>query len=210
MTESFFQQSTRFNKINHPHYFVEAVRKKDYLWICRHFLWQLNRYNNQPLTQKSIVATISGLTEYGGIDSRRIANTLSLMAKCGDIERYKGIANRVGWNPIVTNQVKYSRFYSEYKGNSIQTYSEDEADAILKLLKLSNSTPFMPRDLKDFEHTIKVEENEMLREEIKDLRNKLDLIEENFETFKKFCQEKFKADEVQEWFREHGLEVVKP
>ena len=210
MTDKQIQLCNRFNKMNHPYFFLDAARRKDYLNTCRHFLWQLNRQSNQPLTQKSMVSTIAGLTEPCGLDKRGIENAMSLMVKAGEIERYKGVTNRVGWNPIVTNQIRWSHFNSSYSGNSIRVYSEQEMKVEMELLKLSRSIPFMPKDFQDFTHTIEAEENEMLREEIKDLRNKLDLIEENLETFKKFCQEKFKAGEVQEWFREHGLEVVKP
>jgi hypothetical protein len=64
MTASYTQQVTRFSKINHAYFFIEAARRKDYLQVCRHFLWQLNRGNNQPLTQTSIVSTIAELTKH--------------------------------------------------------------------------------------------------------------------------------------------------
>jgi len=224
MTKSYIQPSTRFNKINHPHYFVEAVRKKDYIGICRHFLWQMNRSNNQPLTQKSIVSTIAGLTEYGDIDSRTLTNALVIMAKHGEIERFKGITNRVGWNPDVTNQVKWTRFNSSYNGNSLQIYTEEEANSIMKLLKLSNSAPFSPRDFEDLQHTIEIEENEMLKEQVVNLRSdvaslksevasvteNLASVTVDLEAFKKLCYEKFKTSEIQEWFKEHGLGRERP
>jgi hypothetical protein len=176
--------------------------------ICRHFLWQINKQSNQPLTRKSIVSTITELTEYGDIDSRRIANVLSLMAKNGEIERFKGISNRVGWNPELTNQVKWSRFNSSYDGKPIRIYTEDEANAITKLLKLSNSMPFMPKDFKDLQHTTEIEENEMLRAEVIELKNEISSIKSDLEALKKLCYEKFKTSETQEWFKEHGLVVV--
>lgn len=210
MIKSHIQLSTRFSKINHPYYFVESVARKDYAGICRHFLWQTNRQNNQPLTQKSIVSTIAELTEYGGIDSRSLTNSLVIMAKHGEIERYKGITNRIGWNPDVTNQVKWTRFNSTYSGNSIRTYNEDEANAITKLLKLSNSAPFMPRDIEDLNHTIEIEENDMLKEEIRDLKDEVSSLRETVNALRSFCEQKFKAIEIENWFREHGsLELIK-
>lgn len=153
MTKTHIQQCTRFSKINHSYFFLDAVRRKDYLNICRHFLWQLNRQNNQPLTQKSIVSTIASLTEYGGIDSRILANVLTDMKKSGEIERFKGIHNRLGWNPDITNQVQWSFFNSSYNGSPIRIYSKDEDICLKDLLKLSNANSYIPRDLKDFEHT---------------------------------------------------------
>jgi len=149
---------------------MDAVRRKDYLNICRHFLWQLNRQNNQPLTQNSIVSTIASLTEYGGIDSRILANVLTDMKKSGEIERFKGIHNRLGWNPDITNQVQWSFFNSSYNGSPIRIYSKDEDICLKELLKLSNANSYIPHDLKDFEHT-----EQMIRdEEMSALNAKID------------------------------------
>jgi len=214
MSKSFIQQCTRFNKINHPHYFVEAVRKKDYIGICRHFLWQINRQNNQPLTRKSIVSTIAGLTEYGDIDSRSLTNALVILAKSGEIERYKNVTNRIGFNPEVTNQVRWSRFNSVYNGNQIRVYTEDEANAITKLLKLSNSIPFMPKDFEDLEHTTEIEENNMLKYELGTATKKIEELSQVQNDMKKMLTEvltelrKHDPEKVEQ-IKERHLKLVK-
>lgn len=144
---------------------MDAVRRKDYLSLCRHFLWQINRQNNQPLTQKSLVSTIADLTKNCGIDKRRIENVLSEMGKRGEIERYKGINNRVGWNPKITNQVRWSVFESSYGGKPLkEDYTDHEKEVIRGLEKLSNVGTFLPRDMEDYQHTknLKEDDQEMM------------------------------------------------
>ena len=169
MTDSYTQQCTRFSKINHAYFFLDAVRRKDYLNICRHFLWQLNRQNNQPLTQKSIVSTIAALTEYGGVDSRIIANVLTDMKKSGEIERFKGIHNRIGWNPDITNQVRWSRFKSSYAGKKTIPLSEAEESCYAKILELSKANSYIPHDLQDFEHTMRDDDMKQLIKKVEKL-----------------------------------------
>jgi hypothetical protein len=144
---------------------MDAVRRKDYLALCRHFLWLINRQNNQPLTQKSLVSTIADLTKNCGIDKRRIENVLTEMSKRGEIERYKGISNRVAWNPKITNQVRWSAFESKYGGKPLQEdYSDHEKELIRSLEKLSNVGTFLPRDMEDYQHTknLKEDDQEMM------------------------------------------------
>lgn len=125
---------------------------------------------------------------------------ISILAKAGELERYKGIHNRVGWNPDVTNRMKWTRFNSQYAGKSIFTYNDLEKDIKLAMETLSNVSE-MPRDLEDFEHTIEIEDKDVLKEEIKSLKEQV----AELQAFKVFCQEKFKADEIKDWFQEHGL-----
>jgi hypothetical protein len=165
MTHLHIQQCTRFSKINHAYYFVEAVRSKDYKNLCRHFLWQLNRQNNQPFTQKSIVSSIARLTEYGGIDIATIANALTGLKNSGEIERFKGVHNRVGWNPDVTNQIKWTHFNSKYAGYPL-VYSQDESLCMSRLLNLSNANSYIPRDFQDLSNSSVIEENNMLKYEL--------------------------------------------
>lgn len=204
MTRSHVQLSRRFNKINHPHFFIDAMRRKDYRAICRHFLWQTNQPNNQPYTQKSILTTIASLTEASGIDKRRIANVLCDMANDGEIERYKGIHNRVGWNPDVTNRMKWTHFLSDYKGKSISPYTNEEEKIISALQKLSNESS-LPVDYEDLKHTQLIEEHLMLKDQVKSLEQRLSTVEDTLKEFKAFCEEKFKADMIKDWFNEHGL-----
>jgi hypothetical protein len=165
MTHSHIQQCTRFSKINHAYYFIDAVRTKDYTNLCRHFLWQLNRQNNQPLTQKSLVSTIATLTEYGGIDIRSVTKALVFMKNSGEIERYKGVHNRVGWNPDAANQIKWTHFNSKYAGNPL-FYSQDESLCVSRLLDLSNANSYLARDFQDLLHSSAIEENNMLKYEL--------------------------------------------
>jgi hypothetical protein len=88
------------------------------------------------------------------------------MKKAGEIEGFKGISNRVGWNPVVTNQMRWTNFKSSYSGNEIVPYSKAEQGVVHKLLEMSKPISYMPRDKEDFEHTQEVEQMTMLRQEI--------------------------------------------
>jgi hypothetical protein len=193
MTASYTQQVTRFSKINHAYFFIEAARRKDYLQVCRHFLWQLNRGNNQPLTQTSIVSTIAELTKHFGLNIETIKKSLSQMKKAGEIEGFKGISNRVGWNPVVTNQMRWTNFKSSYSGNEIVPYSKAEQDVVDKLLEMSKPISYMPRDKEDFEHTQEVEQMTMLRQEIAMLRQDSAKIREESSEIKALLQEVLKV-----------------
>lgn len=213
MTHSHIQQCTRFSKINHAYYFVEAVRTKDYKNLCRHFLWQTNRQNNQPLTRKSIVSSIATLTEYGGIDIASVANTLSAMKKSGEIERFKGVHNRVGWNPEVTNQIKWTHFNSKYAGNPL-VYSQAEALCVSQLLNLSNANSYIPRDFEDLLNSSAIEENNMLKYELGTATRKIEELSQLQNDMKKMMSEimaelrKHDPQKVEQ-IKERHLQLVK-
>lgn len=154
------QQCKRFSKINHIYFFLDAVRRKDYLYILREFLWLMNNQNSQPVTQKAIVSTIAELTKYAGIDSRTLSKTLVQLKNNGEIERYEGIHNRVGWNPDVTNQVRWTNFRSNYSGLPLRRYTDDEKICVSKLEELANINSYSYRSLDDFEHTRELEQEE--------------------------------------------------
>lgn len=160
MTKLYVQRAKRFSKINHTYYFIDAVRRKDYLNICRHFLWLMNRQNNQPTTQKSIVSTITELTKFAGLDSRTLTNALVEMKKYGELERFKGIHNRVGWNPNATNQIRWSNFRSSYSGLPLREYTNDEEICASELEKLAKTNSYSYQSLDDYEHTREMEQED--------------------------------------------------
>ena len=199
------QRCKRFNKINHAYFFLDAVRRKDHLNICRHFLWIMNRQNNQPLTTKSIVSTIAELTKYADLDSRTLTNTLVQMKNSGEIERFKGIHNRVGWNPDATNQVKWTNFNSTYSGLPLRTLSKDEIDCETKLLKLADVNSFSYRSLDDYEHTKQLEQQK--REDL-DMSVALTKIENLEKTVKEMREEQARRDAEQTRRHEELISIL--
>lgn len=115
------------------------------------------------------------------------------MKKAGEIEGFKGISNRIGWNPVVTNQMRWTNFKSSYSGNEIVPYSKAEQDVVDKLLEMSKPISYMPRDKEDFEHTQEVEQMTMLRQEIAMLRQDSAKIREESSEIKALLQEVLKV-----------------
>lgn len=153
-----------FNHINHIYYLMEAIRLKDHIYICRHFLWLINNPRNQPITTKAIRSIIYELTKDFGIDNQSIGNALHYMTQNGEIERFKNQHNKAGWNDDVTNRSPYTHYIPIYAGKPLRPYTEAEQILVKILIKKYVRTQ-VPRSEEDLKNTIALIENESLKQE---------------------------------------------